>query len=100
MKCEKCGKEISELDEKCPFCGYTEEESKKQKNTTNAQRLNIIANINLFIMLISSVFIFISAIKDYTNEFDFFRILLGIIVAITGYTLYLLLKTVVDIYNK
>ena len=74
VKCPVCKKEISELDESCPYChtifdDITEEISETGRKTenhekeiydkkrTNADCLNFMANINIILSIIGAILI-------------------------------------------
>lgn len=104
MTCTKCNNEISELDEKCPYCGEKfEDESKTSKTDsikTYADRLNTVANVNMILSVVAAMIIWFNLGINQYEELNWYGIVGGITILFGGYTLFLLLKTVVDIYNK
>lgn len=125
IKCPVCKKEISELDEKCPYChinldGVIEdvEEPKiitgtNDRRITSADCLNVMANINLILSIMSSIAIWFyfsttEITKNYTyisgtyteKVINWYGILGGVAILFTGFTIYFLLKTIVDIYYE
>lgn len=134
VKCPVCKKEISELDESCPYChtifddmtesdDMTEEISETERKTenyekeiydkkrTNADCLNFIANINIILSIIGAILIWVNfGTAEITHKSTYFSngytetianwygIFGGVAVLIAGFTLYFLLKTIVDIY--
>lgn len=130
VKCPVCKKEISELDESCPYChtifdDITEEISETGRKTenhekeiydkkrTNADCLNFMANINIILSIIGAILIWANFgtaeiirkstyfSSGYTETIaNWYGIFGGVAVLIAGFTLYFLLKTIVDIYWK
>ena len=120
MRCPICKEKVNELEDVCPNCKTNFEEYEKEKKFremsegSNADRLNIMAYINLILSIIGAICIWINFSKvevvgkynyitrDYakstvTNWYGIFE---GIGVLIAGLTLFFLLKTIVDIYWK
>lgn len=104
MKCPVCKTEVSDFDSICPNCkiqlydeNNIDNESKYsyEKESKNAEWLEIIANINLVIIILAVIYYFY---EGFTNEAS--NIIIGIGLLISGLTIYLLLKTIVDIYYK
>lgn len=100
MKCPVCKKEISELDEICPNCktNFDDYERNKKGHTkevyegkVNADYLNIMAFINIILTFIGAIAICIYNISILT-------IITAIGILIAGFTLFFLLRTIVDIY--
>ncbi len=129
VKCPVCRKDINELDESCPYCHivfdddinedveekYKEveihkEEKNDEKKITNAKCLNFMANINIILSIISAIIIWANfsiieykATSKYATSFteiNWYGIFGGFGVLIVGFTVFFLLKTVVDIYNE
>lgn len=112
MKCPVCNSKISIEDEICPNCKtnievYEEEKSKGK----NAKYLGIFATINLIISIISSIVILCNFSIDivtknyniidyqhYVIKINWWGISGGLLVLISGLTIYFLLKTISDIY--
>lgn len=103
MKCPVCETKVSDLDTICPNCHiqlYDDNTNKEDNNFSeregkNADRLEIIANINLFIIILATIYYFY---EGFTNEA--FYIIIGIGLLLSGLTIYFTLKTIVDIYYK
>lgn len=116
MKCPVCNEEVSELDESCPHCQINfadfekqnNKEEKSEKERTNADYLNTIANIIIVLSIISAIVLILPslinlsyAINGYSTDFSaWLPAILGGICLLSGVTLFFLLKTVVDIYRK
>lgn len=113
MKCPVCGIKINVLDNKCPNCKTDLEQYEKNKSSNNAKYLGIFANINLIISIIASIYVWFNysiiiiekksdILIKTTSEtiINWFGILGGFGILISGLTLYFLLKTVIDIYNR
>lgn len=123
IKCPVCKKEISELDEKCPYCHMNlddviedVEEPKiitgtNDRRITSADCLNVMANINIILSIIGTILIWVNFgtteithkgtyfSSGYTeNIANWYGIFGGIAILIAGFTLFFLLKTIVDIY--
>lgn len=67
MKCPKCNKEVSELEEKCTFCGLNFEEYESQKENENPEY----ADKTIFLRFIIGVQVIgciIGAIILWNNE--------------------------------
>lgn len=104
MKCPICKAKIDELDEICPRCKTNFDDYEKRKNLqekkneryienekVNADYLNIMANIDIILTIIS-------AIATFFYDFSIVNIVSTIVILISGFTIFFLLKTVVDIY--
>lgn len=125
IRCPVCKKEISELDESCPYChinlidvAENDEEKRKTIEThdreiTSADCLNIMANLNLILSIISAIIIWFcfsttEITKNYTyisgtytdKVINWYGIFGGIAILFTGFTLFFLLKTIVGIYYE
>lgn len=136
VKCPVCKKEINELDESCPYCHIIfddmidedfqeteelieeiKEENNQAENNTkdlsicNADKLNIMANVNIIISIVGAFLLWcnfstIEITKKYTytsgtytdTVINWYGILGGVGILIAGFTLFFLLKTVADIY--
>ncbi len=138
IKCPICNKNINELDEVCPYCKTdfdkldgidqkiklkNEEENKERiqkmdfvlnervPNRTNADNLNVMANINIILSIIGAILIWANfgtqEIRHkgsywetgYTETVaNWYGILGGVAVLIAGFTVFFLLKTIIDIY--
>lgn len=139
VECPKCKKEISELDEKCPYCNTEFEDMKNEvsevtkvlkqitkenecdiedctqhTSVCNAQCLNVMAYINIILSIIGAIFVWCNfstieiqgkysyILEKYTTstEINWYGIAGGFGVLIAGFTLFFLLKTIIDIYWK
>lgn len=109
MKCPKCDAEIEENVTNCPYCGSEVKELEKQEERTNADCLNFMANLNIVLSIISAIAVWVNfstieVIGRYTYETttktNWFGIIGGFGILIAGFTLFFLLKTIVDIYNE
>jgi len=121
MRCPICKEKVNELEDVCPNCKTNFEEYEKEKRKfrevsdgNNAERLNVMAYINLILSIIGAICIWINFSKievlgkyDYitgeyskTTQTNWYGIFGGIGVIIAGLTLFFLLKTIVDIYWK
>lgn len=120
MKCPVCKEKVNELDEVCPNCktNFDEYERKyeKKSESTNADRLNVMANINIMLSIIGAILIWVnfstmevtkeSIFKNYSSGhytatvINWYGVIGGIAVLIVGFTLFFLLKTIVDIYKE
>lgn len=113
IQCPVCRKEVSELDESCPYCGIEFDDTvtgEKYKNENlegedisfgNAKCLNIMAYINITLSIVAAILIWINfSISKITDEVNLLGIFGGIAILIMGFTSFFLLKTIVDIYRK
>lgn len=107
MKCPVCKANVNELDEVCPVCKANfddyekgKEKFKEEPKKTNADYLNFMAIINIILSIIVTLAIWINYGTTRYDELNWVGILSGIAVLIAGFTLYFLLKTVIDIYDK
>lgn len=136
IKCPVCKKEVSELDETCPYCNANfkdmedeftevieqlqEDETIEVENSddteekrTNADCLSVMANINIILSIIGAIAIWCNfgtteelhkgtyLSGSYTETVaNWLGIIGGIAVLIGGFTLFFLLKTIVDIYRR
>lgn len=67
----------------------------------NAKWLDRMAEINLFITIIATSYFFYKGFMDLNAEINInINILIGLGALMSGLTLFFLLETVVDIYNK
>lgn len=119
MKCPICKANVNELDEFCPNCktSFDDYEEHKAKHTkefknTNADKLNVMANINIILSIIGAVCVWIKfsnteVLGKYnyitgeyakSTEINWYGILGGAAILIAGFTLFFLLKTIDDIY--
>lgn len=115
IKCPVCKKKISELDERCPYCHINlddiTEDVEESKRITSADCLNVMANINIILSIIGAILIWVNFgtteithkgtyfSSGYTeNVANWYGIFGGIVILIAGFTLFFLLKTIVDIY--
>mgnify|MGYP005791972243 CR=1 FL=1 len=104
MKCTNCGKEIENWRAECPYCKMNFEKNKQ--NSSNAKYLNIMANINLVICIIGAISIIISSIiyanEEYLEitEIIWIPLVIAIGLIIGGFTIFFLLRTIIDIYRK
>lgn len=76
-------------------------ENKKVKDS--ADYLEILASINLVIFIASAIVCFCSVIPElieYGSIENYVVLITGVSSLLAGFTLYFLLKTVADIYNK
>lgn len=77
-----------------------------KESRTNADILDFMANLNIVLTVISSIVIWfkfstIETVSKYgiaTTEMNWYGIIGGFVILISGFTLFFLLKTVVDIY--
>ena len=106
MKCPICETEVSDYESKCPNCKidlYDDKENLNENVKDNADHLEILANINLVIFIASSIVCFcgvITEIIEYGSIENYVLLITGVSSLLVGFTLYYLLKTVADIYNK
>lgn len=111
IKCPVCRKEVSELDESCPHCGITfddtaireeyEDENIENVSFDNAKCLNVMAYINIVLSIIAAILIWINfSLSKITDEINLLGIFGGVAILIAGFTLFFLLRTIVDIYRK
>ena len=106
VTCPKCGKEVEEWRAECPYCKINFEKYEKNSGSnyiedkTNAYYLNILAIINLVISIIGAIFILANYYKDYYDNVNWIGIIGGVAILIGGFTIFFLLKTVIDIFNK
>lgn len=113
MKCPICKANVNELADFCPNCktNFDEYEKyskkhRKEGSRINADVLDFVANLNIVLTVISSIIIWfkfstIETVSKYgttTTEMNWYGIAGGFVILISGFTLFFLLKTVVDIY--
>lgn len=70
---------------------------------SNADHLETLAIINLVVFIITAIVCFYGVIPEfieYGSVENYILLIAGISSLLTGFTLYFLLKTVADIYNK
>lgn len=114
VKCPKCGREVDEWENECPYCKTNFEKYNRGEtsNRNHAYWLNIFAIINIVLCIIASIIIFINfstseIVTDYsyisgsTTEtvINWVGIIGGISVLILGLTQYFILETIIDIYD-
>ena len=97
MRCPKCNKEVSELDEKCTSCGLSFEEYESQKEAEENEKKEvgdktILLRIIIAIQLIGC---FIAAMAFWSDE----EIGLGFIVLFGGIVLSAFIKGFIDIID-
>lgn len=96
--CPSCNRKIEDWRGECPYCRNKTDGNNNGKTFTNAQCLNIIASIYLVITILSIAAIFILIINGAENTF--LHIIMAFSILFFGLTIYFLLKTIVDIFNK
>lgn len=104
MKCSNCNTEIEDWRVECPKCKiniekYNEGERKVAK-TTNADCLNLMATINIVLSIIGAITVWANYGMTKYSDFNWIGIASGIGILIAGFTVFFLLKTVVDIHDK
>lgn len=106
MKCPVCKTNVSELADVCPNCKtnfdeYEEQQRKRRREErrSNADCLNIMANLNLLLSIISAIIVWLNFSEDGI-DINWLGIVGGIGILFVGFTLFFLLKTVADIYWK
>ena len=94
IKCPICGKEVSELDDKCPYCGLYFDDFEEQKidNMEDTTNKIILLKIINYIQLIGFI---ILGIINFNSE----NILLGIIYIVIGLVLFAFIKGFSDIID-
>lgn len=103
MECPNCKKEIEDWRAECPNCKiniekYNEGKRQQFNKVENATFLNIFAYIDIIVSIIGTILIWINySISDITKEINIIGIATGLAVLIGGFTLFFLLKTIVDI---
>ena len=95
IKCPVCRKEINELDESCPHCHikFEDMEDEVSEVIEQLQEDEAVESENLH----KGTYLSSSYTETVAN---WFGIIGGIAVLIGGFTLFFLLKTIVDIYRK
>lgn len=108
MKCPNCNREIEDWRGECPHC-KSKADSMGDVERTNADCLNIVANINLAIFIIASLYYWynvLTGIYEIVNygfdEINIFiiNLICGLSLILVGFTIFFLLKTIIDIYYK
>lgn len=114
VKCPKCGKEVDEWIDECPYCktNFTKYDKGETSDRNHAYWLNIFAVINIILCIISSIIVFINystteVVKDYNyltgtsteTVINWLGILGGIAILITGFTIFFTLETIIDIHD-
>ncbi len=97
MKCPKCNKEISELDEKCAYCGMNFEEYESQKEIEENEEFEY-GNKTVFLRFVMGIQLIgciIGAIALWSNE----EIGLGFIVLFGGIIAAAFIKGFTDIID-
>lgn len=102
MKCTNCDREYEEWRAECPYC---KGKNMKDGERSNADCLNIIANINITLFIIASLYYFYNAfillIDGYIEVMVIgINLVYGVSLLLVGFTIFFLLKTIVDIYYK
>lgn len=116
MECPVCKTKVKVLDEYCPNCKTNFEEYEKnykKEKKTNADFLSYIANIDLTLSIIGSIFIWLNfstkevgekgnyILVSYTKTaVNWYGIIGGFGFLIAGFSLFFLLKTIKDIYYQ
>lgn len=93
MKCPKCNKEISELDEKCSRCGINLEEYECQEETEIEQESK--TALIKFINIIQILGCIIGAIILWSNE----ELGIGFIILVIGVIAFAFIKGFQDIID-
>ena len=99
MKCPICNEKVSRDVAFCPNCKTNLEANER----TNADKLEIFAYINIVIAIISAIIVWVKFSFISVNGKDvinWFGILGGAGIVISGLTLFYLLRTIVDIFNE
>lgn len=114
IKCPKCGKEVDEWANECPYCktNFIKYDKGETSNRNHAYWLNIFAIINIILCIIASVIVFINystseVITDYSyisettteTTINWVGIIGGISILTLGLTQYFMLETIVDIHD-
>lgn len=99
MKCPICNERVSSDMAVCPNC----KTNLGDNSRSNADKLNIFAYINLIISVICAILVWINF--SFTsvggkNVINWFGILGGIGIIISGLTIFYLFRTIVDIYYE
>lgn len=116
IKFEDMEDEVSEVIEQLQEDEAVESENlnnTEEEKRTNADYLSVMANVNIILSIIGAIAIWCNfgtteeihkgtyLSSSYTETVaNWFGIIGGIAVLITGFTLFFLLKTIVDIYRK
>ena len=106
VKCPKCGKDVEEWRAECPYCKINFEKYNRESggnyvvNKDNAYYLNIFSIINLVISVVGAILVWTNFYKDYNDNINWIGIIGGVAILIGGFTLFFLLKTIVDIFYK
>lgn len=108
MKCPICNKEYEDWRAQCPYCKGKEKYATDGERS-NADCLSVVANINLAIFIIASLYyfynVFISLVElinySYVEGITIgINLIYGVSLLLVGFTVFFLLKTIVDIYYK
>lgn len=120
MKCPVCKENVNELNDTCPNCKtnfdeYEEHAKKHEKEvkSTNADRLNIMANISIAMSIIGAIaMLFCFSTIEITRKstygsgyytdtvINWWGIIGAFSMIFVGFMIFFLLKTIVDIYDK
>lgn len=99
MKCPICNEKVSRDLAFCPNC----KANLGENGRTNADILQIFAYINIIIAIIGAIFVWVKFSFITVNGKDvinWFGILGGVGIIISGLTLFFLLRTIVDIFYE
>lgn len=114
IKCPKCGKEVDEWVNECPYCktNFVKYDRGETSNRNHAYWLNIFAIINVVLCIIASIIIFVNYstmeviegyeyISDTHTEtvINWTGIIGGIATLILGLTQYFMLETIIDMHD-
>ena len=114
IKCPKCGKEVDEWVNECPYCktNFVKYDKGETSNRNHAYWLNIFAIINVVLCIIASIIIFVNystmeVIEGYEymsgthteTVINWTGIIGGIATLILGLTQYFMLETIIDIHD-
>lgn len=96
MECPKCNKKVSELDEKCPYCGldfeiYEKEKNIKKENYESGYKTVALRLINAFQLICCIIIAFV----NWSNE----KIIAGFTFLFSGIVLFAFIKGFSDIID-
>ena len=102
VECPNCKNLIEDDSKQCLYCKTNFDEEKTYENDkkdfSNADILNIFSYVGLIITIIVGIILSIDAFIQ--DRFNLYFLLGGISILFSGFILFFLLKTIVDIYDK
>lgn len=83
VKCPKCGKEVSELDKKCKYCGFVFGENDDNGENTDDENYSYVSGYNVFLFTLALFIFFGGIILGEDNTFLMFTVWISGIILLT-----------------